>query len=96
MSVSSSKRTTSRTKLEIPTGELLPQKGFLQKYYIKEESFLKTGIQWSELELIFKDYLILKQKLDHPANAIVAAFSLKRLKIRVFTLSDIGLRIPTV
>lgn len=66
----------------IPTGELLPQAEFLAKYHIPKDKFVKSGLKWCDLIKIFKNYQTLRDKLEHPAQAIVAILFTKDAKER--------------
>jgi ppGpp synthetase/RelA/SpoT-type nucleotidyltranferase len=60
-----------KAKKVFSSDELLPKKEFLARFKIKKEDFVKTGLIWVELTKIYKDYLILKPSLEHPAKALV-------------------------
>lgn len=51
--------------------ELLKQEDFLEKYNIKSDDFNSSGLTWEELEFLFNDYLIYKNKLETPATVIL-------------------------
>lgn len=65
------KRRVKKTFKVFATDELLPKREFLRQKKINENDFKKTGLNWNELKNIYKDYLSLKPKLEHPAKAIV-------------------------
>ena len=66
-------RTIKREKIRnvFSADELLPKREFLVQKRIRLEDFEKTGLSWEELTNIYKDYVTLKPKLEHPAKAIV-------------------------
>lgn len=72
--ISTKSRTSSNTTstiLDASVDSLMPQKVFLDQHNIGHQDFKATGLSWGELEDIHLDYRHLKQRLEHPARAIV-------------------------
>jgi len=65
----------------------MEQTEFFKKYNIKNEEFIKTGLVWNDLLMIYEDYKMLRPTLENPAinnlNSLLKADKVHYVRYRV-------------